>query len=151
MNVIIWCIAVINTTLLINYTSVKMSYWKKKVIGVKKILITEWLVHWYGKNCEMVTNGQWVMPGTRPLSCGVVDVKWRKEESMSSFALNGKEKELGFRERCGRTYWSWHSSQHSTYSHPRTCQTRICKYTWLHRSKAIDASANDRRWETRTH
>ena len=91
------------------------------------------------------------MPGTRPLSCGVVDVKWRKEESMSSFALNGKEKELGFRERCGRTYWSWHPSQHSTCSHPWTCQTRICKYTRLHRPTANDASANDRRWETRTH
>ena len=91
------------------------------------------------------------MSGARPLSCRVAGVKWYKEESMSSFTFNRKEKELGFRKRCGRTYWSWHSSQHSTYSHPRTCQTRICKYTWLHRPTAIDASANDRRWETRTH
>ena len=90
------------------------------------------------------------MSGTRPLSCRVVSVKWCREESISSFALNRKEKELGFRKRCGRTYRSWRPSQHSTCSHPRTCQTRICKYTWLHRPTANDASANDRRWETRT-
>lgn len=144
-NVIICYIAVINATWLINYISVKMNYWKikkrKKWLEQKKILITEWLVHWYGKDCDMVTNGQWVKSGTRPLSYRVVGVKWCKEESKSSFALNRKEKELGFRKRCGRTYCSWHSSQHSTCSHPRTCQTRICKHTRLHRPTAIDASA----------
>lgn len=90
------------------------------------------------------------MSGTRPLSCRVVGVKWCRGESMSSFTLNRKEKELGFRKRCGRTYWSWRSSQHSTCSHPWTCQTRICKYTRLHRPTANDASANDRKWETCT-
>lgn len=70
---------------------------------------------------------------------------------MCIFALNGKGKELRFGKRCNRTYCSWRSSQHSTCSHPRTCQTELCKYTWPHRATSTVAPANDRRRETCTH